>query len=151
MRAMHDDGNYFTESQLPILVEKSLKYDLLAIKQCPICTRREEDFDGITAMQSHVAEELLILALEALPWDGGFLEASSGSQAGKSSSQVSNKVRANSNDQDLSIFESSDLDFSEPPEIKQDSAPWKATPLADLKLIHVSAKAQESRMPALTL
>lgn len=66
MRVSHDE-ECFTEAQLLFLVKKSLKYTTPAIKCCPVCARDEGDFDDASAMQHHIAEELLVFALEAIP------------------------------------------------------------------------------------
>ena len=87
----HDSTNDLTESQLPILLERSLKSQPFVITQCPICTRRETE---VGDMFAHVAEELLEFALEALPWERSLLQSSDMSQAERSSSNISGEARA---------------------------------------------------------
>ena len=107
MREKHIDR--LIESQIPILVDKSLRYNTPLIRECPICTRSAEEIGDHMAMQRHVTEELLVFALEALPWGGSLSESSSKSLEKKSSSQASRKARLDSDDRDSSSLDEDNL------------------------------------------
>lgn len=106
LQRFHGSENVFTESQLPMIVEKSRESQPLVIERCPICMRKNEAFSDMFA---HVKEELLEFALEALPWGGTFRGPSARSQSHSSFSNNPAKDRAYQDDSDLSGFEGSNL------------------------------------------
>ena len=136
LQTSHDPGNDFTESQLPVLVEKSLKRTPLVIENCPICIRPRETFGDAASMLSHIAEDLVEFALEALPWDGTFLDPSSDS--GNSSRGFSDEAQLDADDQQYSIDESSELHDEDSTEDTLIGDVGEKRPLAQLGSITVS-------------
>ena len=139
MQLSHDNENDFTDSQLPLLVDKSHRSVPLIIENCPFCTK---PYHEVGDMAAHVAEELLEFALEALPWDSGSPDPSASCQRGKSLSDASDKVVANDDDLNLSILDDSDLDIDGASESIDSYKNGVKRPLTEWNAILVSRKNQ---------
>ena len=139
MQLSHDNENDFTDSQLPLLVDKSHRSVPLIIEYCPFCTKSCHE---VGDMAAHVAQELLEFALEALPWDSGSPDPSASCQRGNSLSGTSSRVAANDDDLNLSILDDSDLDIDGASESIDSYKTGVKRPLTEWNAILVSRKSQ---------